>query len=135
MTEKVKVSRDIAEAIEDVRSVGYTDFEIIQDIVEDKGKTAYGTKMPILIKFAKYSSENQQTLILALVNGYVVEKTEQEKVITHFKSHLEISQCYNAKKRETLDICEIEQERYSSGYIAGIEEFAKAYDIKLTIND
>jgi len=135
MRGKVKVSRDIAEAIEDVRSSSYTDFEIIRDIVEDKGKSVYGTKMPVLIKFAKYSSENQQTLILALVNGYEVEKTEQEKVIAHFKSHLEISQNYSAEKKGTLDICEIEQERYSSGFVAGITEFAKAYGIKLTIND
>lgn len=82
---KVKVSKEVAEAIEDVRSVNYTDFQIIRDIVEDEGKTAYGTKMPVLIKFAKYSTENQQTLILALANGYEVEKSPEEELASIYK--------------------------------------------------
>lgn len=128
---KVKVSKEVAEAIEDVRSVKYTDFEIIRDIVEDKGKTAYGTKMPVLIKFAKYSTENQQTLILALANGYEVEKTPIEKFAKQYIHHLDNITFYALIKRRPLDMYQIEQERYSSGFVAGVEEIAKAYGLKI----
>lgn len=114
---KVKVSKEVAEAIEDVRSVNYTDFQIIQDIVEDEDKTAYGTKMPVLIKFAKYSTENQQTLFLALANGYEVEKTPEEMVAEHYRSRQRMYDKFG------------NDEDY--GAMEGIEFVAKAYGLKI----
>lgn len=113
---KVKVSKEVAEAIEDVRSVGYTDFQIIQDTVEDEGKTAYGTKMPALIKFAKYSSENQQTLFLALANEYEVEKTPEEMVAEQYRNRQRMYDKFG------------NDEDY--GAMEGIEFVAKAYGLK-----
>lgn len=114
---KVKVSKEVAEAIEDVRSVNYTDFQIIQDIVEDEGKTAYGTKMPVLIKFAKYSTENQQTLFLALANGYEVEKTPEEMVAEQYRSRQRMYDKFG------------NDEDY--GAMEGIEFVAEAYGLKI----
>lgn len=114
---KVKVSKEVAEAIEDVRSVNYTDFQIIQDIIEDEGKTAYGTKMPVLIKFAKYSTENQQTLFLALANGYEVEKTPEEMVAEQYRSRQRMYDKFG------------NDEDY--GAMEGIEFVAKAYGLKI----
>lgn len=117
---KVKVSKEVAEAIKDVRSVGYTDFQIIQDIVEYEGKTAYGTKMPVLIRFAKYSTENQQTLILALVNGYEVEQTPSEQVAFHYETNRLFSNI-------TLDY----ERGVARGVMKGIEFVVEAYGLKI----
>lgn len=114
---KAKVSKEVAEAIEDVRSVNYTDFQIIQDIVEDEGKTVYGTKMPVLIKFAKYSTENQQTLFLALANGYEVEKTPEEMVAEQYRSRQRMYDRFG------------NDEDY--GAMEGIEFVAEAYGLKI----
>lgn len=114
---KVKVSKEVAEAIDDVRSVNYTDFEIIRDIVEDKGKTAYGTKMPVLIKFAKYSTENQQTLILALVNGYEIEQTPAAKVAEQYRNLSELFKKFGYER----DLAAMQ----------GIEFVAEAYGLKI----
>lgn len=69
------------------------------------------------------------TLADALVNGYEVVLSPEEKVIEYFKSNCEIVRFYNAQKKETLDRCEIEQERFSSGFVTGMWELAKAYKI------
>lgn len=83
--EKVKVTKEVAEAIEDVRKAQYTNSEIIADIVKDIGCTAYGTLITTLIKFSRQSEGNIDILMHALVNGYEVEKTPEEKVVVYYE--------------------------------------------------
>jgi len=130
MTNKVKVSKEVAEALNDRLT-----YNTPADIVATSARNGWEERGIKNNGCLNKRYLDLDTLIKAVYFGYEVEETELEKVYTHFKSHLEISRCYNAKRRETLDVCEIEQERYSSGYVAGVKEFTKAYGINLTIND
>lgn len=130
MKEKVKVTKEVAEALEN-RLV----YDNPADIVATSARNGWEERGIKNNGCLNKRYLDLDTLIRAVYFGYEVEKTEKEKVIDHFKSHIEISKCYNAKKKGTLDICEIEQERYSSGFVAGITEFARAYEIKLSMND
>lgn len=76
---KVKVTREIAEAIVDVREM-YTDSQIIAEIENDRGCTAYGTLMLTLVKFSRQAEGNIDLIMRALVNGYEIEKTPEERV-------------------------------------------------------
>lgn len=75
---RVEVTKEIAEAIEDAR-LFYDDREIIETVVGDRGNTVYGSKIAFLVNAYKEDRDFLGVLMHALVDGYVIEKTEQEK--------------------------------------------------------
>jgi hypothetical protein len=80
---KVTLPREVAEAIEDVKQY-YTNADIIANIVTDRSTSAYGTKMPVLIGYARTEKRGTDTLLAALVNGYEVEKSPEELVKQYY---------------------------------------------------
>lgn len=81
--EKVTVSKEVAEAIEDVRQY-YSKAEIIANIYNGRQGAIYGTNMPTLIEYAKHNGI--ETLMRALVIGYQVEQTPEERVREFYES-------------------------------------------------
>lgn len=93
---KVIVTKEVAEAIEDVRKAQYTNADIIADIINDRGHTAYGTLMPTLIEFSRQSESNIDVLMQALVNGYEIEKTAEDKLAGLYKGAKSSARMYAA---------------------------------------
>jgi hypothetical protein len=83
MSEKVPLPKEVAEAIGSVKEF-YTNAEIIGTIVTDRGCTAYGSQIPTLIEYSRKAEGNLDALMSALVNGYEIEKTPEEKVCEFF---------------------------------------------------
>lgn len=112
--------KEVAVAIEDVKKY-YTTEEIIKTIVSDRGHVAYGSEMPTLINFARHNGGYLVDIAAALINGYEIEKTPEEKVREYYEELHErceelsrgdcISYSYYAGKSEglweTLDLLEI----------------------------
>jgi len=98
---KVTVTKKVAEAIEDVRKM-YRDSEIIATIEIDRGCTAYGSKMPTLIKFTRQAEGNLDLIMQALVNGYEVEKSPEEKIREYYES-LNDEFTYEPKERDGIE--------------------------------
>lgn len=102
---KVIVTKEVAEAIEDLRKVQYTNSKIIADIENDRGCTAYGTLMPTLIKFSRQSEGNLDILMKALVNGYEIEKSPEENVFDYYnRMRLRRNGILMGYEREGLEI-------------------------------
>lgn len=93
---KVTVTKEVAEAIEDVREL-FSDTAIIAIIENDRGNTAYGTKMSTLVRFARQAEGNIDLIMRALVLGYTVEKSPEEKVREYYDrcraKHAEVVKC------------------------------------------
>jgi hypothetical protein len=85
--EKVILSKEIADALNDVSNF-YSPVEIIAEIVKDIGCSAYGTKMSTLVKMYHSGTLDIDELMNALVNGYEIEKTPEEKIKEYYDSHL-----------------------------------------------
>lgn len=80
--EKVKLPREVAEAIETIRERGIYDnrnYEILEYVVRPPDDTdiLYGQSI-IINQFA--TNENFDRLLSALVNGYEVEQSPEDKV-------------------------------------------------------
>lgn len=88
---KVKVTREVAEAIVDVREM-YTDSQIIAAIENDRGCTAYGTLMPTLIKFSRQAEGNIDLIMRVLVNGYEIEMTPEDNIRSYYADAIKLSQ-------------------------------------------
>jgi deoxyadenosine/deoxycytidine kinase len=81
MTDKVTLPREVAEAIEDLRKDHYDNRALIDEIYE-------GATRPVL---QAYAEANFDTLLNALVNGYEIEKSPEDKVREYFK---QLSECW-----------------------------------------
>lgn len=131
--EKVTVSKEVAEALDGLK-VRFSDDRILALL--SSGKTDREVRMfhgstvveyRTLIRGKMTPMETARALIL----GYKVEKTKEEKFVGSYAHHADIVAFYKRPTRHKLDDCEREQERYSSGYVAGVKDFAKAYGIKI----
>lgn len=106
--EKVKVSRKVANAMKELESW----------IGGDKDRVDKVLKIAELLAY-----------------GYEVEQTELDKFYTLYNTHAETSSLYQSRIRY-LDESELEQERYSSGFVKGVHAVAKAFGIKIKgVND
>ncbi|SDJ62120.1 DUF1642 domain-containing protein [Paenibacillus naphthalenovorans] len=79
MSEKVKLPREVAEAIERFRNIGCDNASIIYTFASGEDKNN--------IDFANYAADNFDTLLQALVNGYEVEQTPEE-IIKHLYDNM-----------------------------------------------
>ena len=89
MSDKVKLPREVAEAIEDLRKDHYDNRALIDEIYE-------GAARPVL---QAYAETNFDTLLNALVNGYEIEKSpaeleaeRKEKVREYYEGLIETKQ-------------------------------------------
>ena len=82
MSEKVKLPHDVAKAIETLRGRDFiiTNHDIIYAFAASKSD-----EYPALIE---YASEHFDDLLKALVNGYEVEETPEEKVKKLFEKYI-----------------------------------------------
>jgi hypothetical protein len=89
MTDKAKVARvtlprEVAEAIEKLRENGVRNFAIIHSAL--KLSEASTEEKVISDWVAKNYQDNLDALIIALVNGYEIEKSPEDKVREYFDS-------------------------------------------------
>lgn len=90
---KVKVPREVAEAIEELRGLGLINSEILMKAVD-------GTPLETEAEWALFDwacEEGEDSLMTALVIGYEVEKTPEEM----------LHECYEELKQSSLE-CEYE---------------------------
>jgi hypothetical protein len=107
MSEKVKLPREVAEAIENVRGHYKVGAEFDLNLM-DKEKFE-GTI--VISLFANESRENMIRYFQALVNGYEVEETPEEKVKNIYQYYLSAYSGFAAKAiMEVLDVLEIKIE-------------------------
>ncbi|MHC8516833.1 DUF1642 domain-containing protein [Sporosarcina sp. ITBMC105] len=79
--EKVVVPREVAEAVETLRKRGYTDYSVLDDVI-----STHGTRNGNVIKAWLYDTKTEMDVLMrALVVGYTVEKTSEEKVRDYYK--------------------------------------------------
>jgi hypothetical protein len=74
--EKVKLPKEVAKAIERFRNIGCDNASIIYTFASGKDENN--------LDFANYASDNFDTLLQALVNGYEVEQTPEDKVREYY---------------------------------------------------
>jgi hypothetical protein len=83
MSEKVVIPREVAEAIESERRLGAKNDGLLRLIAQDD-PIHYERNSRLLMEFA---GKNPETYARAIINGYTVEKTPEEKVREYFRSH------------------------------------------------
>jgi len=101
MSEKVTVTKEVAEALYEVER-NYISTGITLNFHVTKGLSG---------KYAPLQTLDIEDLAKALINGYEVEKTPEEKVSEYYRKHelctLELSDKYNGIRigiRTTLDL-------------------------------
>ncbi|MBA9027585.1 hypothetical protein [Peribacillus huizhouensis] len=127
----VNLPKEVAEAIEELREIGISTMYIAQNVGVKQGFGASGLNkyLNVINDWRLECAEKRNNeLLSALVNGYVMEKTPEEKMLENFRVHENVVWFYEGK---TLDRAEQMQERYSSGYISGVKDFAELYGIKI----
>lgn len=77
---KVKLPREVAEAIDYYRSVGYMNRAIL-DVIEELISAPSGN---ILKAFVNQDDDNFDLLLQALVNGYEEEETPEDKLLKYY---------------------------------------------------
>lgn len=106
---KVKVTKEVATAFEYVRTK-HSDDSLIRTTLCKQ----WNWKVDVL------NYVGIETLVSMIYYGYDYSLTPEEKLAEKYQAHAENATFYKGKRN--LDDCEREQERYSSGYIAGINE-------------
>lgn len=84
MNKKTIVPKDVAKAIEELRARGYSNWNVI-----DMAQGALYSEPDLTLKAWAFDGEMEGTpdkLIEALVNGYTVEQTPEEKVREYYMS-------------------------------------------------
>jgi hypothetical protein len=74
MNAKVSLSKEIAGAIEYYRAKGYSNLSIVSEVINNK------TQAKCMTKFVINDINNFDKIMSALVNGYEVEKSPEDKV-------------------------------------------------------
>lgn len=88
MSEKVKLKREVAEAIETLRtpSNGFSNYAII-GMMNDHRESM--KEIVVINNHMGQGKMHPDDLIAALVNGYEVEETPEEKVRRYYENHAE----------------------------------------------
>lgn len=82
--DKVKLPKQVAESIEKLRS---HDFEVTNHDIIYAFAASKSNEYPALVEFAS-NDRNFDTLLKALVNGYEVEQTPEDKVREFYQDRL-----------------------------------------------
>jgi Protein of unknown function (DUF1642) len=84
---KVTVPREVAEAIEYFKAEEYENRDILIRVEEGTFNESYENHVDAL---QKYSTANYNDLLLALVNGYNVEKTPEEEIRGYYAEVIDL---------------------------------------------
>jgi hypothetical protein len=103
---RVTLPREVAEAIETLKQQGYTEYGIIT-LADDRPYCISEEKV-IFDYLHQNFAENSVKLMSALVNGYEIEKSPEEKVREYYN-----------KSRETLGFY-MNDATYNEGYYDGV---------------
>jgi hypothetical protein len=123
MTDKVArvtLPREVAEAIEKLRENGVRNFAIIHSAL--KLSEASTEEKVISDWVAENYQDNLDALIIALVNGYEIEKSPEDKVREYYNY---------AQDRYDLSNNGSSEEDYFAGVLKGIEITLNLLDIKI----
>jgi hypothetical protein len=82
MAEKVFIPKDVAEAIEEYRSKGFSDASIVATAVTNGGVVE---RARALVNFVTEHRDNSKRLMQAIVNGYEIELTSEDKLRTYWE--------------------------------------------------
>jgi hypothetical protein len=85
MSEKVTIPREVAEAIEYWRSQGMSDASIVATAVTNGGVNKHSRA---LVNFVLERAGNSGILMRALLNGYEVEQSPEERVREYYDNML-----------------------------------------------
>ncbi|MED0672306.1 hypothetical protein P4S95_19210 [Aneurinibacillus aneurinilyticus] len=113
--EKVKLPKEVAEAIETLENAEITTFGIICSLAyEIWGHSEHASEAhKVLRKFSfGNSGGNTDVLLKALVNGYELDLTPEEKVLSEYKA-----------RQPSSD--------YGNAYRQGVRDTLNAYGIKI----
>lgn len=83
---KVILPRDVAEAIEKLRSYGFSNWNVM-----DKAQGAICSEPDLTLHKWAFAEEGEGTpdvLMSALVNGYTIEQTREEKVREYYEESI-----------------------------------------------
>lgn len=83
MTTKVKVPRGVAKAIEHLRTITYSNHELLR-VIESTAVNPVARRVYDWA-FATNGGGSPDLLMQALVNGYEVEKTPEEKILGYYE--------------------------------------------------
>jgi DNA-binding Lrp family transcriptional regulator len=125
MTDKAKVvrvtlPREVAEAIEKLRENGVRNFAIIHSAL--KLSEASAEEKVISDWVTENFQDNLDALIIALVNGYEIEKSPEDKVREYYEEMREVF-------KSTIDGSY--DEEYLRGIIHGVVKTLNLLDIKI----
>ncbi|MFE4202084.1 DUF1642 domain-containing protein [Aneurinibacillus aneurinilyticus] len=81
MSEKVVIPREVAEAIEYLRGNGIYNKYILANSLESYGDTRCNIRQTVF----KFAEKDFLTLANAVLNGYTVEQTPEDKVREYFE--------------------------------------------------
>jgi hypothetical protein len=127
MRMKKEISREIANAIElfvDDKNFKLTVEEVKAILVVEHPKQDWE-----IFGGGRYAALKNITtfdLMQCVVNGYEVEKTLKDKFKERVKREKESVKFYKYQK---MDTCEKVQEAYSRGFLSGVEETVKAFEL------
>lgn len=82
-SEKVVIPKDVAEAIEKLREV-VSDFEIVAIAVKGTVTNYMRYECEAV---CKYAEDYADTLLQALVNGYEIEATPEDRIREYYRGH------------------------------------------------
>lgn len=120
-SEKVAVPREVAEAIEEMRKGGRSNYNVMY-----LAAGAVVTPGPLTIRRWAFDGEGgtPDLLMLALVNGYEVEKTPEER-LEEYRYNLGVL------RRESLSEASTRQHELITSEIAGINHTLDILGIKI----
>jgi len=78
---KVTLPKEVAEAIEGLRRLGKSNCDIISSVI---GRI-YGKNSKVVRDYAECSNDNFEDILSALVNGYEIERTPEEKLREYYE--------------------------------------------------
>lgn len=92
MTDKAKVARvtlprEVAEALDSLREKGYSNFTILSYVINEK-YIAHLPEITTIVKAYERDDFSFDMLLNALVNGYEIEKSPEDKVREYYDSVL-----------------------------------------------
>jgi len=94
--EKVKLPREVAEAIDKLKAEGYRPYPIVCKVHEGK---SYDDRVSVL---RKYAIDNDNKLMHALVNGYEVEQTPEDRIRQMYREWAEkVTEAYKSGDEES----------------------------------
>jgi hypothetical protein len=109
--EKVKLLKEVAEAVEHLRN-GFYDPQIIVAVLDGESYTHNPYRKHIEVLRDHFYLENANKLISALLSGYEIEQTPEERLREYYDNMLFANgDTYSDVIKHTLDILGIEIER------------------------